>query len=198
MAGRNCECYLRCMHALNEQIVSTVKRWLETVILGYTLCPFARKVYEEKTIRYATSTATTEEELLKHLHDELELLVRHPEIETTLLIHPEVLQDFLDYNDFLSLADDLVDDLRYEGVFQVASFHPQYQFADTEPDDAENYTNRSPYPILHLLREESVTKAIESHPDIDSVPVRNQTLMRDLGAEQMKAILVSCLAGPQN
>ena len=193
MAGRNCECYLRCMHALNEQIVSTVKRWLETVILGYTLCPFARKVYEEKTIRYATSTATTEEELLKHLHDELELLVQHPEIETTLLIHPEVLQDFLDYNDFLSLADDLVDDLRYEGVFQVASFHPQYQFADTEPDDAENYTNRSPYPILHLLRESSLEQAIERHPDTDKIPEDNIVLMNQLGGAHMKVLLQACL-----
>jgi hypothetical protein len=139
------------------------------------------------------SEAETEDELLQALHSELQRLEDEPEIETTLLIHPGVLNDFGPYNEFLDAADGLLAYLEMEGVYQIASFHPDYQFAETEPDAAENYTNRSPFPMLHLLREASLEAAIDSYPDVDGIPQRNIELMNELGTEKMRSILRSCL-----
>ena len=139
------------------------------------------------------SEAETEDELLQALHSELQRLEDEPEIETTLLIHPGVLQDFGPYNEFLDAADGLLAYLDMEGVYQIASFHPDYQFAGTEPDASENYTNRSPFPMLHLLREASLEAAIDSYPDVDGIPQRNIELMNELGSEKMRSILRSCL-----
>ena len=126
------------------------------------------------------------------LESEIELLNSDAAIETTILIHPNVLQDFMDYNQFLDLADGLLAQMGSQGVYQIASFHPHYQFASTEPEDAENYTNRSPWPILHLIREESMEKAIASYPDIDQVPQRNVALMNETGVEKLRVLLRSC------
>ncbi|HEX4960682.1 MAG TPA: DUF1415 domain-containing protein [Thermoanaerobaculia bacterium] len=167
------------------EIVAATKRWLEKAVIGLNLCPFAKAVYVNDQIRYAVSEAETPAALLAELIDEMELLVAaEPEaIDTTLLIHPAALTDFLDYNEFLGVADAALADLGLEGVLQIASFHPHYQFADSEPDDIENYTNRSPYPMLHLLRESSVDRAVSAFPDAADIYERNKATLRRLGSE---------------
>lgn len=167
----------------NQEVLQAVQSWVRDVVIGLNLCPFARREMDSGRVRFLVAEAVCEEQLLESLHQELTILDRDDGIETTVLVHPGVLGDFGDYNDFLSLAESLLTECGWEGVYQVASFHPDYQFAGTEPEDPENATNRSPYPLLHLLREESVARAVESHPDIDSVPRRNIELMRRL-AEQ--------------
>lgn len=169
----------------DEDIVATTRNWLEKAVIGLNLCPFARAVYAGDRIRYVVSDAKTPEALLEVLAAELEVLAETDEskIETTLLIHPQVLGDFLEYNDFLEMADTLVEELDLDGVLQVASFHPQYQFADTEPDDVDNCTNRSPYPTLHLLRESSVGRAVAAHPDTEQIYRDNIRTLRQLGRE---------------
>ena len=142
-------------------------------------------------MRFSVTNAATDVQLLQALEAELELLSKNVAIETTLLIHPQVLADFEDYNQFLGLADGLLEQMQLDGVFQFASFHPDYQFADSHPDDAENYTNRSPHPILHLLREESLARAIEHTADIDQIPVRNIQKMNELGTERLKLLFKS-------
>jgi hypothetical protein len=168
-----------------EKIIATTRNWLEKAVIGLNLCPFARAVYAGDRIRYVVSDTTTIEGLLEVLAAELELLAETDEnkTETTLLIHPQVLGDFPDYNDFLELADALVEELELDGLLQVASFHPQYQFAETEPDDVTNCTNRSPYPTLHLLRESSVERAVAAHPDTEQIYRDNIKTLRQLGRE---------------
>lgn len=167
----------------NEAIIASTQRWLERAVIGLNLCPFAKAVHVKKQIRYVVSSATTPEALLNELISELELLAESsPEkIETTLLIHPHTLTDFLDYNDFLDVADETLDELDLAGELQVASMHPHYQFADTQPDDIDNYTNRSPYPTLHLLREASVAQAVMAFPEADRIFDKNIETMRRLG-----------------
>lgn len=160
------------------------------------LCPFAKRELVKERVRFAITAATTEAQLLAALRSELERLQGDASIETTLLIHPQVLQDFYDYNQFLEVADTLLADLQLDGVFQIASFHPDYQFAGTTPDDAENYTNRTPYPLLHLLREDSLERAIASYPDVDDIPERNIALMRDLGSDALRQLLASLSGEP--
>jgi hypothetical protein len=168
-----------------EEIIAATKQWLEKAVIGLNLCPFAKAVYINNQIRYVVSDAGSPEALLADLLRELQSLAEADpaETETTLLIHPEVLADFLDYNDFLGVAEAAVADLDLEGVLQVASFHPQYQFAGTAPDDIENYTNRSPYPMLHLLREESVERAVAAFPDAAEIFEKNIATLRLLGHE---------------
>lgn len=171
--------------------VGETRRWIETFVIGLNLCPFARKVFVDDTIRYTVSAATETEQLRSDLTRELRHLVDRPisEIETAILIHPGVLQDFLDYNDFLSDADELLESLGLTGVVQIASFHPQYRFAGTPPDAVENYTNRSPYPMLHLLREESITKVASDPAALDAIPVRNIETLRALGRKKIAKLL---------
>ena len=169
----------------NDAIVADTQRWLERAVIGLNLCPFAKAVHVKKQIRYVVSSATTPEELMDDLVRELELLAEtaSEKIETTLLIHPYVLTDFLDYNDFLDVADEALEELDLAGELQIASMHPHYQFADTEPDDIDNYTNRSPYPTLHLLRESSVAQAVMAFPEADKIFDKNIDTMRRLGHE---------------
>jgi hypothetical protein len=166
-------------------IENATRQWLEEVVIGLNLCPFARKELVNNRIRFVVSSTDSEGALLADLQAELRFLDEHPETETTLLIHPGLLASFDDYNEFLAVADELLELLELDGVYQVASFHPDYRFAGTGPDDAENYTNRSPFPMLHLLREDSVAQAVDSHPDPDSIPERNIALMQQLGADAM-------------
>ena len=162
-------------------------------MIGLNLCPFAKAVVVKQQVRIVISDASTERALLEELGEELALLRDTPadEIDTTLLVHPQVLGDFLDYNDFLGDADALVEAMDLDGVLQVASFHPQYQFAGSEPDDADNLTNRAPYPILHLLREASIDRAVAAYPDPDAIIERNIATVRELGLAGWDKLLKS-------
>lgn len=168
-----------------EEIVAATREWLEKAVIGLDLCPFARAVYIRDQIRFAVSEAETPEDLLEHLVGELRHLaaVSPEETDTTLIIHPWVLEDFLDYNDFLDDAEAAVAALGLEGEIQVASFHPHYQFEGTGPDDIENYTSRSPYPMLHLLREASVERAVAAFPDTSRIYEKNIETLRRMGHE---------------
>jgi hypothetical protein len=170
---------------MEDPILQETRDWLEKAVIGLNLCPFAKPVHVAGRIRYAVSRAETPEALLADLLAELRTIAAADpdDIETTLLIHPRVLADFLDYNDFLGVADAALEDLDLVGEIQVASFHPRYQFEGTAPDDIENYTNRSPYPILHLLREASVEEAVASFPETDRIYKANIETLRKLGLD---------------
>jgi len=169
-----------------------VRKWVGTFIVDLNICPFAKKELVKKRVRFAVTEAATEESLLMALESELELLNTDPAIETTLLIHPQVLKDFGDFNQFLDLADGLLVQMDLEDIYQIASFHPDYQFAGTDPGDAENYTNRSPYPVLHLLREDSLDQVLSDAQDADQIPMRNIELMSALGKDKLQALLQAC------
>ena len=175
----------------DELIVTATRRWLEAAVIGLDLCPFARAVHVQDRIRYAVSAAETPEALLADLIDELRALAAADpaQIETTLLIHPGTLADFLDYNDFLGVADAALADLGLTGILQIASFHPDYRFAGSAPGDVENCTNRSPYPMLHLLREASVERAVEAYPDAEAIWERNVEALRRLGRDGWRELL---------
>ena len=177
------------MNAIEETL-----QWLERAVIGLNLCPFAKAVHVKQQIRWVESAARDPGQLREELVRELEFLAASdPEVvETTLLIHPHVLTDFLDYNDFLDVAETTVEQLDLAGVIQVASFHPQYQFAGTAPSDVENLSNRSPHPMLHLLREDSIDRAIESLPDAATIYQRNIETLRRLGTEGWHRLM----AGP--
>jgi uncharacterized protein len=166
-----------------EEVVAATRAWLEGAVIGLNFCPFAKAVYVKNQIRYAVSKAQTADALLADLVYELRhLQAADPaDVDTTLLIHPGVLADFLDFNDFLDVADVAVTELGLAGEIQVASFHPHYQFAGTEPDDIGNYTNRSPYPTLHLLRETSVEHALAAFPDAAQISEKNIETLRRIG-----------------
>ncbi len=168
--------------------IDKIKAWLDKIVIGLNFCPFAAKPYCNKQIRFVTSKANTEESLLIDLQDELALLEKKPasEIETTLIIVPEILSVFEDYNQFLDLADQLLIEFEWEGIFQVASFHPDYCFADTPSDSLENLTNRSPYPILHILRESSVENAVNKITEPDEIYKSNIKAVNNLSTEQIK------------
>jgi uncharacterized protein len=183
---------------VNDPVVEHTRRWISSFVIGLGLCPFARQVFDAGLIRYAVSHARDENTLLNDLTSELNLLraSASTQIETTLLIHPHVLGNFLDYNDFLGVVDQVLEELRLQGAIQVASFHPQYRFAGTEPEAAENYTNRSPYPMLHLLREASVSRAADASDEVVKIPRRNIETMRNLGRRQILKRLRSLDAEP--
>lgn len=147
----------------------------------------------KNNIRFVVTESATEENLLLSLQAELEFMMNDESVETGFLIHPNVLQDFYVYNEFLDYVDKLLVEMQLEGVFQIASFHPDYQFGGTQPSDVENYTNRSPFPMLHLLREERVEKAIDSYENVDLIPARNIELMNKLGKAKLNKILQSCI-----
>jgi uncharacterized protein len=166
-------------------IIAETRDWIEKAVIGLNLCPFAKVVYVNDRIRYCVSEAESQDALLADLSRELRALqAADPQTcETVLLIHPGVLSNFLDYNDFLDAADATVEALGLVGALQIASFHPHYQFAGSGPDDVENCTNRSPYPMLHLLRESSVERAAQANPDLNAIPARNAETLRRLGPE---------------
>jgi hypothetical protein len=173
-----------------DEAIAGTRAWIERAVIGLDLCPFAKAVYLNGRIRYVVSHAETRAALLDDLERELRTLATADPaaIDTTLLIHPYVLADFLDYNDFLADADGAVKRLGLEGVLQIASFHPEYRFAGTAPDDITNYTNRSPYPMLQLLRETSVDVAVAAVPDAREIYERNMATMRRLGLDGWAAL----------
>jgi hypothetical protein len=168
-----------------ELAIAETRAWVRRAVIGLNLCPFARAVDAKDQIRYVFCDATDPETLLATLVVELQRLADTDPalVDTTMLIHPRVLGDFEDFNDFLELADAAVEDLDLDGVLQVASFHPHFQFADTEADDVTNATNRSPYPTLHLLREDSVDRAVAAFPEAEAIFERNMETLDKLGAK---------------
>ncbi|WP_442683299.1 DUF1415 domain-containing protein [Stenotrophomonas sp. JC08] len=171
--------------------IAVTRRWVEKAVIGLNLCPFAKAVYVKEQVRFVLSDATTPEALLEELAEELLRLRDTPaeQIDTTLIVHPDVLTDFLDYNDFLDNADAALEALDLQGILQVASFHPDYQFAGAAADDVSNYTNRSPYPTLHLLREDSVERAVAAFPDPDVIVERNIATLDGLGVDGWNRLL---------
>lgn len=179
-----------------QHVEHATRRWLNDFIIAHNVCPFAHKVASEQRIKFSVSDATQADHLLQELNDELNALSEKEDIDTTLLIHPNTLTDFFEFNDFLATVDDLLDALDLHGVFQIASFHPDYQFAGTEFDDAENFTNRSPFPTLHILREDSVSLAVDAHPNPDGIPDDNIERMRAIGAPALRDMIQQHLTAP--
>jgi hypothetical protein len=171
--------------ATTVAVIASTQRWLERAVIGLGLCPFAKAVCVKRQIRYAVTAATTADALLAELQHELTLLAQADpeEIDTTLLIHPRAMADFIDFHFFLREADAANRDLGLEGKVQIASFHPVYEFAGSAPDDIANFTNRSPHPMLHLLRESSVDRAVAAFPDAAAIYERNLETLRRLGHE---------------
>ena len=176
--------------ASSGDVLARTRAWLERVVIGLNLCPFAKAVHVRGRIRHALSDATDEETLLADLETELRRLHGSDEsvVETTLLLHPGVLGDFLDYNQFLDRADALLERLGLDDTFQVASFHPDYRFADAADDDAANCSNRSPVPMLHLLRQSSVDRAVAAFPDAAGIYERNIAMLRALGIDGWRRV----------
>jgi uncharacterized protein len=185
-----------------EIFIADTQRWLERAVIGLNLCPFAKAVHVKGLIRYVVSEATSAAELLNDLKIELNYLADMDaagvsiDYDTTLLIAPYCLQDFLDFNDFLGKADKLIAKMKLEGVIQLANFHPQYQFAGTEPDDITNFTNRAPYPTLHLLRESSIDQAVEAFPEAEAIFEVNMETMERLGLKGWDALQVGATLNP--
>ncbi len=182
------------MEFTDEQVLADTRRWLEKAVIGLNLCPFARAVYVKNQVRIVVSRARHLDAFLDQLDAELALLQSTPaeQIDTTLLIHPTLFPDFLQFNDFLGVVDDVVVEHGLDGVIQVASFHPQFQFEGSGPDDISNATNRAPYPILHLLREDSVERAIQSDAgDADAIVERNIATLQALGHDGWRRLLMS-------
>ena len=182
---------------VNAQVaIADTQRWLERAVIGLNLCPFAKAVHVKGLIHYAVSEATTPAELLIDLKNELNSLANMDvdgvsiAYDTTLLIAPYCLHDFLDFNDFLTKADKIIAKMKLEGTIQLANFHPEYQFAGTEPDDITNFTNRAPYPTLHLLRESSIDQAVEAFPEAEAIFEVNMQTMERLGLKGWDALQV--------
>jgi len=182
------------MHPTSEQAIAQTRAWVDRAVIGLNLCPFAKAVQVKGQVRYVVCEASDAKTLLALLQDEMRLLADTPasEVDTTLVIHPFVLEDFLDYNDFLDVADAALDELGLDGVLQVASFHPRYQFDGTDVDDVTNATNQSPYPTLHLLREDSVDRAVAAFEEPESIFEANMRTLEDLGADGWAALMARC------
>ncbi len=180
------------MDIADATVLADTRHWIEKAVIGLNLCPFARSVYVKNQVRIVVSHARHLDAFLDELDRELDLLVNTPaeEVDTTLLVHPTLFPDFVVFNDFMGVVDDVVAEHELEGVIQVASFHPQFQFEGVGPDDISNATNRAPYPTLHLLREDSVARAVASDGgDADAIVERNIQTLRALGASGWQALL---------
>lgn len=182
------------MNNSDTDFIKTTQNWLNDVVIQYNLCPFAKRERDQGSIRFFVEYQTDVEACLFNLVEECFNLDKQSEIATTLIIYAQAFADFDDYLDYLALAEDLLIEQGYEGIYQLASFHPNYYFSDVAPDDSSNYTNRSPYPMLHLLREHSIEQALMTHPDPSSIPQRNIHLMRQLGTDALQNLLAACYA----
>ncbi len=170
-------------------VKKSIKKWLETIVIGHDFCPFAKKELLQDSIRYYINGSSNTEDTLHDLVDEFIFLDQHPEIETTLFILPKGFDDFDDFLDLVEIANALLEEQHYSGIYQLANFHPDYCFHGSDNNDPANYTNRSPYPVLHLIRESSLERAVASHPDPEGIPERNIAYARALGLETLQAEL---------
>ena len=175
-----------------NQIIEETRCWLKNTIIGLNFCPFAKREDTRNSIRYAVSSATDLESNLHLLAEELQYLDNHASTETSLIIYSDSVSVFDDFLELIDYANQLIDDLGYRAVYQLAHFHPDYCFDGVEPEDASNYTNRSPYPTLHIIRELSMQRAIDSHPDTGQIPDNNIKLARELGVKHLQSLLDSC------
>ncbi|MGY6277605.1 DUF1415 domain-containing protein [Methylomonas sp. MgM2] len=177
----------------DQQVISATRAWLKSFIIAYNICPFASREHQRNSIRYRVARPENLENAVQILIEECVYLDANPETETTLLIFPEMFDDFEDYLDMVAIADRLLIVQNYEGIYQLASFHPDYRF-ETEVEDQEDpahYTNRSPYPMLHIIREDSIERALENYPDSDNIPARNIKLTRELGLKKLQSLLAA-------
>lgn len=172
-----------------ELCVQQTIQWVETFVIKLNLCPFAKREMDKGSVRILACKSETVEQAIIDLMVEVELLNNNVDIETTLLVFPAFLNDFVDYLDFVDLAESTLQASGYEGIYQLATFHPDYCFADAASNDVTNYTNRSPYPMIHLLREEQIEKAIAYYGDTEQIPENNMTCLRELGLDKVKKIL---------
>jgi uncharacterized protein len=170
-------------------VISRVKRWLHSVVIGLNFCPFAKREFERNSIRFHVDAGLNEKRTLDTLLDELTLLDTDPSIETTLIIYPHTYRDFHAYLNWVDMATAIVENGAYRGIYQIASFHPDYCFANSSADDPANYTNRSPMPMLHILRESSLSRVLEHFPNPEQIPERNILKARDLGLDALQALL---------
>ena len=179
-----------------NSFITSTQKWVDNMVIGQKLCPFAAPVQETGNIRYAMSSAKNAEELWPIFLSELDTLISsdRSEIETTLLIHPFACRSFDDFLDFIENATAGIEEVKLDGIIQLVGFHPEYCFADSEPTSVENYTNRSPYPMIHLLREVSVSEAVSSFPDTQQIPARNMARLRKLGLDKVRSIRESCFS----
>ncbi len=181
------------MPLTDATIIAQTSQWINSVVIGCNFCPFAAKAMLRKSIRFVVLPEATLEGALETFMEELRYLDSMEDIETTLVIFPGNFSDFEEYLDLVELAEDLSAEQGYEGVYQVASFHPKYCFAGADDDDPANYTNRSPYPMLHLLREDSITRAVEHFKDPEGIPERNMAFAREKGLRYMQMLRTACL-----
>lgn len=177
----------------DKRIIAQTKEWVNTVIVAHNYCPFAKREVDKGTVRYQVVHETEFNSLLKSVIQECVWLDQNADTETSLIIFPSNLENFNAFLDCLVLAEELLTSQGYKGVYQIASFHPDYCFQGAEENDAANYTNRSPYPMFHLIREASVQRAIENHPDAESIPERNVEYAREQGLDKMKSLLQHCI-----
>jgi len=176
-------------HSLAEKITKNTKHWIRSFVIQFNLCPFAKRVFDADQIRYVVSSETTNASLLTQLYDELQLLRTDKSIATSIMIIPDTLKKFDDYLEFLEYAEELFKEYAYQGEFQIASFHPDYKFADENSYSLKHYTNRSPYPMVHLLRESDVEMARQHYPDIEKIPHRNKITLEGLGESYIKRLI---------
>lgn len=181
---------------MTTAFIDATQTWLDRFVIHYSICPFARRERLRNSIRYQVIQGIDLEVHLENLIVEAEYLDRHPDTETTLLIFAEAYSDFDDFLDLMAIADDLLIAQAYEGVYQLASFHPDYCFAEASPDDAANYTNRSPYPMLHLIREASIEQVLRHYPEPEAIPQRNIALTHQLGLSYLQDLLSGCRQRP--
>ncbi len=179
----------QAMPQSDSLIAQQTLNWVRSFIIKYNLCPFAKGPVNKGSLRVAVSSTSKKAQALEDLMSEIQFLDNHPEVETTLLVFANSFKIFFSYLDFVDLAERLLLEQDYEGVYQLATFHPEYYFADTDPEDVANYTNRSPYPMVHLLREDNLEKAISAYGDTEIIPQRNSTTLHKLGLEKIKKIL---------
>lgn len=181
------------MNSQTKEVIAQTRYWLEHVVIGLNFCPFAKPVFEQGKIHFQVSDAQSLECCLEDLIAEAERLDTQSEIETSLLIFESSLQDFDNFLDVLEIANDLIFEQGYEGVYQLASFHPDYCFAESDENDPGNYTNRSPYPMFHLIRERSIEQALANYKNPENIPDINLQVARELGLEKMQSMLQNAL-----
>jgi hypothetical protein len=172
--------------------IGETKKWLETIVIARNICPFAKRVFDDRKIHFQLENSTDVATCLENLLEECARLDENENIETTLLIYSKAFVDFDEYLDFVEIAETLLEAEDYEGIYQVASFHPNYCFEGSNENDAANYTNRSPYPMLHLLRESSLEEALQNYANPESIPENNIKLTRELGLQAMQQTLAAC------